>query len=61
MDFISVQKWKSYTDHVRSAMVYGSVTWISKADDMYRLEQSEMPTVKWMCNVSPKARNHVQN
>ena len=44
-------KGKVYRTCVQSVMVYGSETWAMKADDMQRLERTEMMMIRWMCGV----------
>ena len=37
-------------------MMYGSETWLVKAEDVSRIKQNDMRMIRWMCNVSVKDR-----
>jgi hypothetical protein len=49
-------KGKIYRSCVQSVLVYGSETWPMKAEDMQRLERTEMAMVRWMCGVTLRDR-----
>ena len=41
---------------VRSSMIYGSETWAMNAEQLQRLDRTEMRMVRWMCGVSLRER-----
>ncbi|XP_047470219.1 uncharacterized protein LOC125025926 [Penaeus chinensis] len=49
-------KGKLYAACVRSAMLFGCETWPARADDISRLERTEMQIVKWICGVNLRER-----
>lgn len=49
-------KGRVYQACVRSTMMYGSETWLVKAEDVSRIEQNDMRMIRWMCNVGVKDR-----
>lgn len=50
-------KGKIYTTCVRSAMLYGSETWALKAEEMARLDRTEMRMIRWMSGVKLRERH----
>ena len=47
---------KVYATCVRSALIYGSETWVMNVEQQRRLEMVEMRMVRWMCGISLRER-----
>ena len=47
---------KIYKICVQGVLVYGSETWVAKANDIQRLQRAETAMVRWMCGVKLKDR-----
>ena len=45
-----------YTTCIRPAMLYGSETWPTKIEDMWKMQRSEMRMLRWMTGVSLSER-----
>ena len=45
-----------YTTCIRPAMLYGSETWVTKIEDIRKIQRSEMRMLRWMTGVSLSER-----
>ena len=45
-----------YTTCIRPAMLYGSETWLTKIEDIRKMQRSEMRMLRWMTGVSLSER-----
>ena len=45
-----------YTTYIRPAMLYGSETWLTKVEDIRKMQRSEMRMLRWMTGVSLSER-----
>ena len=54
-------KGKVYKTVVRSALLYGAVTWATTRGQDARLEVNEMRMLRWMCGVTRREWDHIQN
>ena len=46
---------------VQSVLIYGTETWVMKADDLRSLERTERMMVRWMCGVFLKDRKRSED
>src|SRR5207244_6869341 len=53
-------KGKVYKACLQSVLVYGSVTWATKDEDMKRLERTQNWMMRWMCGVQLKSRVKIE-
>ena len=47
--------------YIQSVLIYGTETWVMKADDLRSLERTERMMVRWMCGVSLKDRKRSED
>ena len=54
-------KGKVYKTVVRPGLLYGAVTWATTRGQEARLEVNEMRMLRWMCGVTRREWDHIQN